>query len=333
MLQGLPGPVNDLSRGAPADDIIYTMRRVKHRQAWPVRPAAARPGRWCRWSCRRPRPGRTGPSCCCAVITTGSHVRPWRRRERPCANCPGYRTARQRGSTWNATRLRLRSAESRSLALRHSCTQRRPSSPWLAAVGGQRPPSKESRRTRKPTSAAISVRGRPLAAMSVAGQIQDHQARCLAHLISLRMLARDESGTPPARWVVVEIARATSAILAEAEAAGRAVLAAAGGGRNRGGETFLRVRLDRLAAVSHARDDGLMYILVDIPGLVQPQPPPARSLARKSSARSRTSGGAGLLATIPAPVACCWSLGPVAVSGRCRASLLRVSAEINCSRG
>ena len=86
--------------------------------------------------------------------------------------------------------------------------------------------------------------------MSVADQIQDRQARCLAHLISLRMLARGEAGTPPSRWVIVEIARATGAILAEAEAAGRAALAAADG-KNRGGETFLRVRLDRLAAAAH----------------------------------------------------------------------------------
>jgi hypothetical protein len=87
--------------------------------------------------------------------------------------------------------------------------------------------------------------------MSVADQRQDHQARCLAHLVSLRMLARDETGLPPPRWVVVEIAKATSAILAEAEAAGHAALAAVGGGRGRGDETFLRVRLDRLAAAAN----------------------------------------------------------------------------------
>jgi hypothetical protein len=87
--------------------------------------------------------------------------------------------------------------------------------------------------------------------MSVADQIQDHRARCLAHLISLRMLARDDAGMPPPRWVVVETARATSAILAEAEAAGRAALAGVGGDRGRGDETFLRVRLDRLAAAAH----------------------------------------------------------------------------------
>jgi hypothetical protein len=87
--------------------------------------------------------------------------------------------------------------------------------------------------------------------MSVADQIQDHRARCLAQLIKLRMLARDEAGTPPPRWMVVEIARATSAILDEAEAAGRAALAAVGGDRGRRDETFLRVRLDRLAAAAN----------------------------------------------------------------------------------
>ena len=85
--------------------------------------------------------------------------------------------------------------------------------------------------------------------MSDADQVQDHQARCLADLISLQMLARGEAGTPPPRWVVVEIARATSAILAEAEAAGRAALAAAGS--HRGDDTFLRVRLDRLATAAN----------------------------------------------------------------------------------
>ncbi|HYB15536.1 MAG TPA: hypothetical protein VEF71_08700 [Streptosporangiaceae bacterium] len=86
--------------------------------------------------------------------------------------------------------------------------------------------------------------------MSEADQVRDHQARCLVHLISLRMLAGGEAGTPPTRWVVVEIARATGAILAEAEAAGRAALAAADDG-SRGGETFLRVRLDRLATAAN----------------------------------------------------------------------------------
>jgi hypothetical protein len=91
--------------------------------------------------------------------------------------------------------------------------------------------------------------------MSVADQIKDHQARCLASLISLQMLAQGEAGTPLPRWVVVEVAQATSTVLAEAEAAGRAVLAAVGVGSDHPGDgTFLRVRLDRLAA---AADDAI----------------------------------------------------------------------------
>ena len=102
--------------------------------------------------------------------------------------------------------------------------------------------------------------------MSVADQIQDHEARCAVPLISLRMLAQGEAGAPLPRWVVVEVAQATSTVLAEAEAAGRAALAAVGvGGDHPGNGTFLRVRLDRLtvaadAAITaaHAGDSGAM---------------------------------------------------------------------------
>jgi hypothetical protein len=90
--------------------------------------------------------------------------------------------------------------------------------------------------------------------MSLPDQIQDHRARCLAHLISLRMLARGEAGIPLPRWVVVEVAQATSAISAEAEAANRAILAAVDVRHDPGSTTFLRVRLDRLAA---AADDAI----------------------------------------------------------------------------
>lgn len=87
--------------------------------------------------------------------------------------------------------------------------------------------------------------------MSVADQIHDHQARCVAPLISLRMLAQGEAGTPLPRWVVVEVAQATGTVLAEAEAVARAALGAAGVRSDHpGGETFLRVRLDRLAAAA-----------------------------------------------------------------------------------
>ena len=86
--------------------------------------------------------------------------------------------------------------------------------------------------------------------MSVTEQIQDHQAHCLTHLISLRMLAQTEPGALLPRWVVVEIARATGAIVAETEAAGQAVLTAGLSGYHRGDGTFLRVRLDRLAVAA-----------------------------------------------------------------------------------
>ena len=88
--------------------------------------------------------------------------------------------------------------------------------------------------------------------MSVADQIKDHESRCLASLIGLRMLAQGEAGTPLPRWVVVEVAQATGTVLAEAEAAGRAVLTAVGvGGDHPADGTFLRVRLDRLAAAAN----------------------------------------------------------------------------------
>ena len=91
--------------------------------------------------------------------------------------------------------------------------------------------------------------------MSVADQIHDHEARCLAPLISLRMLAQGEAGTPLPRWVVVEVAQATGTVLAEAEAAGHATLAAAGlQSDHPEAWAFLRVRLDRLAA---AADDAI----------------------------------------------------------------------------
>ena len=73
----------------------------------------------------------------------------------------------------------------------------------------------------------------------------------MAPLMSLRMLAQGEVGAALPRRVVVEVAQATAAVLAEAEAAGLAALTAVGvgSGHPRGG-TFLQVRLDRLAAAA-----------------------------------------------------------------------------------
>ena len=76
--------------------------------------------------------------------------------------------------------------------------------------------------------------------MDVSGQLEDHQARCLPHLLTLRMLARDMPEAPLPWLAVAEVTRATEAILSEVEAAVRAVT---GGGP--GTRAFLDVRLSR----------------------------------------------------------------------------------------
>jgi len=87
--------------------------------------------------------------------------------------------------------------------------------------------------------------------MTVADRTEGHQARCLPHLLMLRMLASDDAEAP-SRWLAMaEVAQATDAILAEAETAGREVRAATGGP---GPGVFLSVRLSRLAA---AADDAV----------------------------------------------------------------------------
>jgi hypothetical protein len=95
-----------------------------------------------------------------------------------------------------------------------------------------------------------------LDAMNVADRAEDHQARCLPYLLTLRILARGE--TVPLPWPAAdEVTRATQAILAEARAAGReapdhATRTVVGAGPGPG--TFLAVRLSRLAA---AADDAI----------------------------------------------------------------------------
>jgi len=60
------------------------------------------------------------------------------------------------------------------------------------------------------------------------------------------------AGLPLPRWVEAEVAQATGTVLTEAEAASRSALTAAGvGGDPPGDGTFLRVRLDRLAAAAN----------------------------------------------------------------------------------
>ena len=74
--------------------------------------------------------------------------------------------------------------------------------------------------------------------MNVTGQLEDHQARCLPHLLTLRMMARDTAEAPLPWLAVAEVTRATEAILAEVEAAVRAVT-----GAGPGTGIFLDVRL------------------------------------------------------------------------------------------
>jgi hypothetical protein len=88
--------------------------------------------------------------------------------------------------------------------------------------------------------------------MTPTDEIRDHQARCQPYLLRLRLMARNETGTLPAE-VVTEVAEAVGAILAEAEAAGRAVCATAMDSRGSAG-LFLRVRLNRLEV---AADDAI----------------------------------------------------------------------------
>jgi len=88
--------------------------------------------------------------------------------------------------------------------------------------------------------------------MTATDQIEDHQARCLPHLLSLRMLARDAVDAPLSWLAVEEVIRATKAILAEAEAAGHEARTAAAAGPGLG--VFLGARLSRLAV---AADDAI----------------------------------------------------------------------------
>jgi hypothetical protein len=84
--------------------------------------------------------------------------------------------------------------------------------------------------------------------MLVADQITDHQSRCTSHLLRLYALTCDESGTAVSRHALDEVRDATNAIIAEAEAAGRAALATMAGDQHAlHAELFLCVRLARLA--------------------------------------------------------------------------------------
>ena len=88
--------------------------------------------------------------------------------------------------------------------------------------------------------------------MDVTDQLEDHRAHCLPHLLTLRMLARYTPEAPLPWLAVAEVTRATEAILAEVEAAVRAVTGGGPGGTvGPGIGIFLGVRLSRLAAAAN----------------------------------------------------------------------------------
>jgi len=90
--------------------------------------------------------------------------------------------------------------------------------------------------------------------MDVADQLEDHRARCLPHLLTLRMVARDMPEAPPPWLVAADVTQATKAILTEVEAAVRAVTGGGPGGQagpdSPGAGIFLSVRLSRLAVAA-----------------------------------------------------------------------------------
>ena len=88
--------------------------------------------------------------------------------------------------------------------------------------------------------------------MDVTDQLEDHQACCLPHLLTLRMLVRDTPEPPPPWLAAADVTRATKAILAEVAAAVRPVTGAGPDGPGAG--IFLGTRLSRLAA---AADDAI----------------------------------------------------------------------------
>jgi hypothetical protein len=86
--------------------------------------------------------------------------------------------------------------------------------------------------------------------MIAVGQIREHESRCQPHLLRLRTLASAEAGAGLSRQATAEVRQATNAVIVEAEAAGDAALTAVAASRKPGAETFLLVRLNRLAAAA-----------------------------------------------------------------------------------
>ncbi|MGH3171339.1 MAG: hypothetical protein ACRDN0_36440 [Trebonia sp.] len=85
--------------------------------------------------------------------------------------------------------------------------------------------------------------------MAIADQLGGHQARCRQQLLRLRMLVLRQDGTAFPVQLAAEMRDATNVIVAEAEAVGHASFGA-GGRPDPGTETFLWVRITRLAVAA-----------------------------------------------------------------------------------
>jgi hypothetical protein len=100
--------------------------------------------------------------------------------------------------------------------------------------------------------------------VTFADEIDRHESRCRQHLLQLRALALCSDYAALSYEVAAEVRDATNAILAEAEVMSRAAIRA-GGERDSQAETFVWVRITRLAAAAdravgaaHSRDISLL---------------------------------------------------------------------------
>ena len=86
--------------------------------------------------------------------------------------------------------------------------------------------------------------------MTAPCDIRDHHVRCGPHLARLQMMARYDALEPLPPGLPDDVVEATSAVLAEALAAGRVMVAALVSGERRAVTAFLDARLGRLAAAA-----------------------------------------------------------------------------------
>jgi hypothetical protein len=86
--------------------------------------------------------------------------------------------------------------------------------------------------------------------MAAPRDIRDHHVRCEPHLARLQMMARYEAHEPVPPGLPDEVVAATTAVLAEAQAARVVMVAALPSGQRRAVTAFLDARLGRLAAAA-----------------------------------------------------------------------------------